>query len=279
MLYDTFKLKFKNMQLMCTEENENVDFHNHAEFEILYFTNGAPEITIGDKVFSAKEGDFIFINPMEIHSVRILDKPYSLKCICFNPSIINDKRISEKLKEEMLYIKNYIDSQKYDTSYLKNLFMSISKAYESTDEWSDTEISSYITLMFIYLLKNNSISKKEPDTKASAFCSDVLKYIALHYSENITSSDVSRALSYSQGYFCRKFLQNFGQSFSDYLNMYRVSMSKIFLENSNSTVSEVAYNCGFNSADYFAKCFKKIVGILPSEYKKRKNEEINKSKT
>ena len=44
MLYDSFKLKFKNMQLMCTEESKNVDFHNHTEFEILLFTEGNPEV-------------------------------------------------------------------------------------------------------------------------------------------------------------------------------------------------------------------------------------------
>ena len=270
MLYDSFKLKFKNMQLMCTEESKNVDFHNHTEFEILLFTEGNPEVIVGDKSYTVKKGDFIFVNPMEVHSITVSDKPYSLKCICFNPSIINDKAIAENLKNGTVYINNYIDSTTYAATYLKKLFLNISEAYEAADEWSDAEISSYITLMYIYLLKNNYISKNEPYSKSSAFCSDVLKYITAHYSESITSGDISKALSYSQEYFCRKFQRNFGRSFSDYLTMYRVSMSKIFLEDKNNTVSNVAYNCGFSSADYFSKCFKKIVGILPSEYKKNR---------
>ena len=59
MLYDSFKLKFKNMQLMCTEENSQVGYHNHAEFEILIITKGNPEIIVGDKTYNVKKGDLL----------------------------------------------------------------------------------------------------------------------------------------------------------------------------------------------------------------------------
>jgi len=268
MLDDSFKLKFKTMQLMCTDENRNVDLHNHNEFEILLFTKGTPEIVIKNDSFCVKKDDMVFINPLEIHSVKNNKRPYSLKCICFNASLISDEKIRKKMSEGNIQIQHYIDAAKCDISYIKTLFLKIFEVYEKTDEWSETEILAYMNLMFIYLFRNNYILKEEPNSKSSAFCTAALEYIAAHYREDISSNDISKALSYSQGYFCRKFHFEFGKSFSQYLTMYRVSMSKILLEEKECTVSDVANRCGFSSADYFSKCFRKMVGILPSEYKK-----------
>lgn len=267
MLYDSFKLKFKNMQLMCTEESSQVGYHNHAEFEILIITKGNPEIIVGDKTYNVKKGDLLFINPMEVHAVNIKNNPYSLKCICFDPLVVHDKKIYETITSDTQRICNYIDCDLYDTSKITDLFNNIFNEYELSNEWSDSLISLYVTEMYIHLLQNGFVSDKKQFSKASVFCSDVLKYISAHYSENITSSDVSNAFAYSQEYFCRKFQQNFGQSFSNYLNIYRISMAKILLEDKGSTVADVAYGCGFSSPEYFSKIFKKTVGMLPSEYK------------
>ena len=266
MLYDSFKLKFKNMQLMCADENAEVGYHNHTEFEILHFTEGSPEVTVGDKTYRVKKGDFVFVNQMELHSVSIKETPYALKCICFNPSIIHDKKVAERLEAE--HINNYIDADLTSTEFIENVFYKIVEKYEGAGEWSDSEISLLVTELFIYLFKNNFVSEKDALSKSSAFCGEVLEYISAHYFENLTSGEVSKALAYSQGYFCRRFRREFGQSFSDYLTAYRISMAKILLEDKTGTVSKVAADCGFGSADYFSKCFKKIVGQNPSEYKK-----------
>ena len=43
---------------------------------------------------------------------------------------------------------------------------------------------------------------------------------------------------------------------------------RIIIENNNISVAELAEKCGFNSYSYFSKCFRRYIGILPSEYKK-----------
>lgn len=230
MLDDTFKLKFKTMQLMCADENKNVDLHSHNEFEVLLIMDGNPEVVIEDDIYQTKKNDIIFINPLEIHSIKSIDNPYKLKCICFNLSVISDEKINKKLKSENVQINHYINSEKFNIAYLKSLLFKIFEIYDSEDEWLNSEISSYIILIFIYLFRNKFFSEKKPNSKSSGFRSDVLEYIAAHYSEDITSADISKSLSYSHGYFCRKFRSDFGKSFSEYLSMYRVTMSKIFLE-------------------------------------------------
>jgi AraC-like DNA-binding protein len=272
MLNDSFKLKFKTMQLMCTDENKNVELHNHPEFEILLFTEGNPEVVVNDHVYHVKPNDMIFINPLDIHSVKTVNDPYSLKCLCFHLSLIPDPTIQERCSGDEVQIQPYLDSSRYDLTYLRERFLRISEEYARSDEWSEAEILSQLVLMFIYLFRNKYISPKGPSTRSSVFCARALEYIAAHYSEDISSFDAAKALAFSQCYFCRIFKAEVGQSFSEYLTMYRISMAKILLEEKNCTVWDAACACGFSSANYFSKCFKRITGTLPSEYKRTLQE-------
>ena len=133
---------------------------------------------------------------------------------------------------------------------------------------SDMEIISYISLIFAYLIKNNLIYNYGTKSKDEQFCANLMKYIYGHYTENISSSDAAAALSYNHSYFCRIFKRNFRKNFSEYLNIYRIAMSRILLEQKNNSITEIAHMCGFNSCSYFSKCFKKYIGILPSKYYK-----------
>lgn len=272
MLDDSFKLKFKTVPLMCTEENRDVKLHNHEEFEILLFTEGSPEVMVQNRLYRVGVNDMIFINPLEVHSVKQIESPYSLKCICFSPSLISNEKIRKSLTDSPIQITHYFSARDTDVDYLRELFFRICEAYERSDEWAEAEISSYLTLLFSHLLRTDRITQKANHSKSSAFCLRTLKYIAEHYTEHLTSADVAKAISYSHGYFCRKFRAEFEQSFSEYLTLYRISLSKILLKEKNQTVTDAAYLCGFNSTDYYTVCFKRLVGCSPSDYKKQGKE-------
>ncbi len=57
----------------------------------------------------------------------------------------------------------------------------------------------------------------------------------------------------------------------EFLNTYRLEMSMDMLRNSDLSVTEIAYNCGFHGLSYFSEIFKKYKGCTPSEYR---NDEI-----
>ncbi|MCL2705762.1 MAG: helix-turn-helix domain-containing protein, partial [Spirochaetaceae bacterium] len=58
-------------------------------------------------------------------------------------------------------------------------------------------------------------------------------------------------------------------TFSDYLCKVRIEKAKGFLKNEKDPrIWEIAEKTGFNDPNYFAKSFRKIVGVSPKEYKK-----------
>ena len=99
--------------------------------------------------------------------------------------------------------------------------------------------------MFSTLIKNDLIVNSNVVTKNEDFVFNVINYVENHYAEQISSNDLSSALGFNQSYFCRNFKKNFGMSFSSYLNSYRISKSRKFLEEGGKTITQIAYDVGF----------------------------------
>ena len=73
------------------------------------------------------------------------------------------------------------------------------------------------------------------------------------------------AMSNSQLY--RKLKAHTGLSAHDLIQSIRLSHAKALLKETSHTISEIAYQCGFNDPEYFSRVFKKEFGSSPSEYR------------
>lgn len=63
------------------------------------------------------------------------------------------------------------------------------------------------------------------------------------------------------------------KSLNEYITMIRMRQAGRMLENGNLTLKEVALACGYTDPFYFSRVFKKQMGLSPSDYKKRINQE------
>lgn len=270
MLDDSFIIRYKDIPFAVAVNCNNsisVKPHNHNEFEIILIRKGLSDVRINSSQYRVSEGDILFVNPLEIHSVSA-DKSaeYSELCFCFDCSIIMNRELADSLKAETARASHLIHRDEACGSLIRGYIESAYDAFEHSGKTACMEICSYITLIFACLCKNNHISHFESKMKQSLFCTNVLHFISQNYSDDITSKSAADYFSYNHSYFCRAFKANFGKSFSDYLMMYRISVSRSLLEQGKKSISQVATECGFNSPSYFARCFKKHLGILPSEY-------------
>ncbi len=273
MLDDSFRIRYKSAPIAISEQNDHflpTKLHNHNEFEVLLINSGSSNVRICNIEYHVKSGDMVFINPMEIHEIVVDEQSsYAHQCMCFDLSVIMNNRVSEELKKECSSIIHIIEAKSEHAQILRDLFEKIYTEVKKDNKTSAMEITAYITLMFSYLLKNSLLDKKMDNPRETVFCRKILDYISKHYGEKITSKQGADACFLNHSYFCRKFKENFGISFSDYLNLYRISIARTMLEEGSEKVSRVSEMCGFYTPAYFTKCFKQHIGVSPLEYKKK----------
>ncbi len=272
MLNDSFRKRFKTIPLATSlSEGWGADPHNHSEFEILYFEKGNQTVKIGGQTYQTSAGDLICVNPMEVHSFTVEKGERSRsKCICFDCSLILGGELSEKLASEVSTVAHHIKGDTEHSRYLADLFLRIYDSAENSEgldgEVFAMEVKGLITLFFAYIFKNNLHGDRGNKSQNHDFCSAVIAFVKEHYKERITSKEVASALSFNQSYFCRNFKKNFGVNFTEYLNVYRLSIARTLLEQKHS-VTLVAYELGFQTPTQFSKCFKQKFGVLPSKYR------------
>ena len=93
------------------------------------------------------------------------------------------------------------------------------------------------------------------------------KYIHENYMFDISMQDMARMMNYSDAYFCKLFKQCFDQNFTSYLTGFRVNEAKKLLRDRSISVKDVSMQVGYYDSNYFAKVFKRITGMIPSEYR------------
>ncbi|WP_339835091.1 response regulator [Paenibacillus sp. FSL R7-0272] len=97
---------------------------------------------------------------------------------------------------------------------------------------------------------------------------EIARYMEAHYQEDLSLQQIAARFYLSREYISRKFKQQFGLNWSEYLGKLRINNAKLLLQNPSLRVAKVSEMVGFQDEKYFSKVFKKIEGVTPAEYRK-----------
>lgn len=98
---------------------------------------------------------------------------------------------------------------------------------------------------------------------------DVLyNYIKENYTEKLKIEDAANMLNMSVASFNRLLKKRTGKSFVDFVNSYRLEMATQALINTNKSISEICYDCGFNNISNFNRIFRKYQKCTPGDFRK-----------
>ncbi len=96
------------------------------------------------------------------------------------------------------------------------------------------------------------------------------RYAIEHMEETITLSDVAAALTYNTTYLGRKFLQERGIGFRDFVTQLRMEKSAALLKTTKRSVTDISRAVGYEYYKRFLKHFKQRYGVSPEQYRKQK---------
>lgn len=112
-----------------------------------------------------------------------------------------------------------------------------------------------------------AMSGDDGDGRLAQVAETIREYIRNNYMKEISMQDAARMMNYSDAYFCKLFKQCFDQNFTSYLTGFRVNEAKKLLRDRSISVKDVSMQVGYYDSNYFAKVFKRITGMIPSEYR------------
>lgn len=113
----------------------------------------------------------------------------------------------------------------------------------------------------------DSVSTNPYDHK---FLNEIIDIIKSEISnDNLNVQLLSDKIGFNHQQLYRKIKAITGQSVNEFIRTIRLKHSAKLLKSTNTTISEIMYDCGFSNRSYFSKCFKAHFGITPKEYKEK----------
>ena len=247
--------------------------HWHTHIEIIRILEGEFNVKLYNNEYQAKKGDVIFVNSETVHGAYPTDCIY--ECIVMHLEMLSVKDAAcrhfiDGLLNQEYKIQEFIhcSDNEFHTA-VNNLFCAMnhpSKGYKFT-------VIGTLFKLFGIIIDNNMYYNADADTevpkdKNILKLKKVLTFIRNNFEKPITLDNMAECAGMSPKYFCSFFKNMTRKTPVEYLNTYRVERAARKLLNSDLSVTEIAYSCGFNDLSYFIKTFKVIKGITPVKFRK-----------
>ncbi len=125
----------------------------------------------------------------------------------------------------------------------------------------------------VFMLEYYYENSYEDGSSEAKLYHKLVRYITENCHSRITMEELSQKFNYSVSTLSHLFMKRTNLSLPEYINNVRLNEAKWYLENSNSTVSEIALFLGYSSSNYFSSVFKNKCGITPKKYRTMKKNE------
>lgn len=112
-----------------------------------------------------------------------------------------------------------------------------------------------------------AVADAKENSQYSPVIRDVLSYISINYTQNITLQELSRIHHVSPEHLSRQFKQETGITLIHYISDLRVKKASELLKSSRLSIADISMYVGYADSNYFVKVFKKRYGMTPSAYR------------
>ncbi len=130
---------------------------------------------------------------------------------------------------------------------------------------------NYLVLMYyaeLLVLINRHMEDNYLPMCNSESMKKAISFIRNHFQSDISITDIADAAGIGERYLRKLFTKYLNLSPLDYLNQVRINKAIEFLRNTEKSIKEICFICGFKSPQYFSRIFKQQIGVTPKELTK-----------
>lgn len=250
---------------------------SHDFWEFLYVDKGEVDVVAGTKGYRLRQGQIIFHEPNEFHSVSCNNQTAPnlivVTFVCTSPmmdfftgKILTISERERKLLATIIQEAEEAFDSRLEDPYLKGMHR------RPTQRFGCEQILRHsLELLLIGLyrqtpetssLRSSSIKDKTSYLRMAT----IFNYLEENVTKHIALSDVCQIAMMSQSSLEKLFKERTGQSVLDYFHKLKIKEAKRLLQDGRYNISTIADMLGYNSIHYFSRQFKTIEGMSPSEY-------------
>lgn len=240
--------------------------HTHDCFEIIFVSSGTGWCAVNNLRFPMLLGDLYIIRPEDSHEFS------------GNPGL---KFYNLMFSGDFFTAGEYMDFQPLLRDYgkltipnaarerIEPMLVELTEELKSSRPGHQVAAKAIFLRFMVELLRyRDSHFIATASSRDSKLVAKAFEFIHLNCRKKLTLIDLGKVFGCSPEYAGRFFKRLTGITFSDYLIRYRVDLACGRLENTNKSISEIAAELGYFDNAYFDKCFRKIMGMSPLDYRR-----------
>lgn len=252
-------------QIYISHNTKSYNFASHFQnkIEIAYCFSGMQNVKVGETLYCLKKGDAVFIAPNVVHEyIKCDDADDETESI----SLMSETDFFASLLPDLVTkspVSPFVPSHLINTDTAE-AFKKMIGVKDNKIEllgWGCIALSGIVaSLMFEPLKKKDGLS----------LAPAIVAYIDSNFQKNLTLKSIAAEFGYSESYIAHIFSDQLKISLRTYLGSVRSEYAKNLILKTNKSLTEIAYECGYNSLNTFCRCFKKRFGVVPSQIKSEK---------
>lgn len=255
----------------------NYPIHTHKEFEINYIENAAgAQRVVGDSIEEIGDYELVLISNDNLEhgwqNHRLT--PGNIREITIQ---FSDDWLSEKLLSKNQFHSIHTMFQ-HGSKGLTFPLSTIIKVRPLLNSLTCEQKGFYLVTTFLTLLYELSLADDARTLASTAFAHTENNiqsrrirmadaYLQKNFSRDITLREVAELANMSEVAFSRFFSQHTGKSFTEYLIDIRIGKVARLLVDTNKTIAEICYECGYNNMSNFNRIFRRKKGCTPREFR------------
>ncbi|WP_417008666.1 two-component regulator propeller domain-containing protein [Bacteroides congonensis] len=242
-------------------ENYTVITASNGEEGLQRAADNLPDLIISDVMMPVMDG---------LEMVRLIKENNN---ICHIPIIVLSAKAS--LDDRIAGLEQGIDdyiTKPFSATYLKTRIASLLRQRKALQEiYMNKLMEGKNTSSAAPVADSLTPSQPQITPYDEQFMEKVMEFMEEQMDNaELTIDEFAEKLMLSRTIFYRKLKSIIGLTPVDFIREIRIKRAVQLIDSGEYNFSQVAYMTGFNDPKYFSKCFKKVIGITPSEYKEKK---------
>ena len=241
-----------------------VSFHNHPEdFQIQIIYGGEADMRIDGQLFHVVKDDVLFIRKGSTHEFTVTSGE------CLRTLEVKFITSDDVILRMISYIHTYLQDK---NGQLFGLFSSIvTEGYQKLFAFVDLSNAMLLTILSLMARSSNSITpypriESRAPTIQSQLLQDITQFVSANINRRYTIPELAAECGYNKDYLYRMVKKETGMTAIQYISKLKYDQAKKMIQHTELSLSEIAWNLGFGSLQYFSRFFHEHSGISPSEY-------------